>query len=25
MWIVTGSAPHDGEYIAGIEFEQEGS
>jgi hypothetical protein len=23
MWIVTGSAPHDGQYIAGIEFEPE--
>lgn len=22
MWIVTGSAPHDGQYIAGIEFEE---
>jgi hypothetical protein len=23
MWIVTGNTPHDGQYIGGIEFEQE--
>ncbi len=25
MWIVTGNTPHDGQYIGGIEFEQESS
>ena len=24
MWIVTGHSPHEGQYISGIEFDQEG-